>query len=761
MDKHIIVIDCTAKPPEGTKESQPDCHEEFQAQSTDVNPPETLQEHGKEIYADVASWEWDRFLLEGHEALISHDIVNHKRSRLLVISGTDTENISGEDEEILTALTKATLKSQSSLQRDKEKVRLLKLTPKAYKMQFKLIDLGEHFPNPENMPGKEFKERKQKMFQDIQNFKPTAVVLPFTAAKFPSNIDCGVDTLDITKSINNLNVESKLDGMAGIIGADIVNLLRKTKPYLWQNDGVVVANKNCLIFRIKNMFQTNKTLLTSNTRTGITGLTESILNILDFLKRFSVAERITVLIISGCHGHLTDGFSGFTKEELLDDKLYEDVCKLVGLKADDRNSSTTPMLKAQKIYIDAEDDSLLRQPPYRNIKFNILNIKFFHQNANGLLDYVEQLNPSAIILDWCFAKNGDVANLLTKSGIVAKMWLRFERTSIVGMTGKGFIELSKEQTETLRDVAKQIEEGSLNGVILAGAHGSGKTLLGCEVSKIKMAQLKNDKEEFDLHAVDCADGDDARNTPYKGVTLLHLLKNNFFVEEDSPNKKYFYTRKKIKLISGKWIFTSFKDIMLSLQEMFKQQQNSSDRKNIIFLDEVPARFFFKDRFFDEAFDFKWDPNIFVVCCISPTIDQDETDFKEKLENIDKKNFLDPKNIIFKKLSVTYRNSLAIQMFYNVFLAHYTQWSKHYDILTGMMQQPQISTKASYSDHDGNGTNLPLGPKPTFFITKADPRDLSDDELKILEEKVLEKIVGQESSLSALCNGHNKEECSFC
>ena len=115
MNKWRIVIDCTAKPPEGTKERQPDCHEEFQVLSTELDQPETLQEHGKEIYADVASWEWDHFLLEGHESLKSHDIVNHERSRLLVISGTDTENISGEDEEILTALTKATLKSQSSL----------------------------------------------------------------------------------------------------------------------------------------------------------------------------------------------------------------------------------------------------------------------------------------------------------------------------------------------------------------------------------------------------------------------------------------------------------------------------------------------------------------------------------------------------------------------------------------------------------------------------------------------------------------------
>ena len=54
MNKWSIVIDCTAKTPEGTKERQPDCDEEFQMKSTEVDQPETLQEHGKEIYADVA-----------------------------------------------------------------------------------------------------------------------------------------------------------------------------------------------------------------------------------------------------------------------------------------------------------------------------------------------------------------------------------------------------------------------------------------------------------------------------------------------------------------------------------------------------------------------------------------------------------------------------------------------------------------------------------------------------------------------------------
>ena len=132
-----------------------------------------------------------------------------------------------------------------------------------------------------------------------------------------------------------------------------------------------------------------------------------------------------------------------TKKELLDYKLYEATCNVVGLKAEDRNCSSTPIPKAQRMYIDAIDDALLRQPPYRNIKFNVLYIKHFHQKSQALLDFVEELDPSAIILDWCFTKNGDVANLLTKAGVVSRMWMSFERTSIVGMTGNGFIEFIK------------------------------------------------------------------------------------------------------------------------------------------------------------------------------------------------------------------------------------------------------------------------------------------------------------------------------
>ena len=86
----------------------------------------------------------------------------------------------------------------------------------------------------------------------------------------------------------------------------------------------------------------------------------------------------------------------------------------------------------------------------------------------------------------------------------------------------------------------------------------------------------------------------------------------------------------------------------------------------------------------------------------------------------------------------------------------------------------MNPNPSSSSQDGKGTNLPSGPKPTFFITNKGTGELSDDELKILGRKVLEKIRGQDKSLSALCIGIDfayasniiqntdyTEECPFC
>ena len=118
------------------------------------------------------------------------------------------------------------------------------------------------------------------------------------------------------------------------------------------------------------MFETKKTLLISNTRTTIDGVTDSLPGLLDLLKQLAASELITILIISGSHGD--GGVSGLNDKEKLEPKFYEKTCELVGIRSD----RSMPLPKPQARYVDAKDDALLRKPPYRNIKFNILRKSF-------------------------------------------------------------------------------------------------------------------------------------------------------------------------------------------------------------------------------------------------------------------------------------------------------------------------------------------------------------------------------------------------
>ena len=264
------------------------------------------------------------------------------------------------------------------------------------------------------------------------------------------------------------------------------------------------------------MLQTMKTLMTSNTTTTESGIRDSLPRILNRLKRLYGQEFLTILIVSGGHGK--DGESGFTRKHLLYHKFYEETCKLVGILP-----LSEPSTNIQTLHIDAEKKALLRNRLYKKIRFNVLNIKYFHEEGEGdkegLIKYVRALNPSAIIIDWCYSRHADVANVLTKSGIVSEMWLKYERTCIVGTSGKGWIDLDDKQSTVLHEIINQID--SLNGVILMGGHGTGKTLLACEAAKIKMAALGKNHEMFDFYCIDCREdpGSDLKSS------ILNILKN--------------------------------------------------------------------------------------------------------------------------------------------------------------------------------------------------------------------------------------------
>ena len=145
-----MMDDITPIPRKKNKLQQPDGGKRNPETPTESNPSENIGDES----VDLGSWEWDQFLLEDHESLGSHDIGNHHRCRLLVLSGTDTKCLSGDDEEILSLYTKEILKNRESVKKDNEKIKLLQKSTKTNKIQFKLLDLGTYFSNSESMSGR-------------------------------------------------------------------------------------------------------------------------------------------------------------------------------------------------------------------------------------------------------------------------------------------------------------------------------------------------------------------------------------------------------------------------------------------------------------------------------------------------------------------------------------------------------------------------------------------------------------------------------
>ena len=91
------------------------------------------------------------------------------------------------------------------------------------------------------------------------------------------------------------------------------------------------------------------------------------------------------------------------------------------------------------------DNSILNNPLYKDMKFLVLNIKHFQiDRKEELVDYVKDYNPQAVIIDWCYSKDGDVANVLTTSGQsvnhlcspLSEMHSHLERTCMEHVCGK-------------------------------------------------------------------------------------------------------------------------------------------------------------------------------------------------------------------------------------------------------------------------------------------------------------------------------------
>ena len=73
--------------------------------------------------------------------------------------------------------------------------------------------------------------------------------------------------------------------------------------------------------------------------------------------------------------------------------------------------------------------------------------------AKALISYVEACQPTAIVINWCYTKGGNMARLLYKSGICGQMILENER---VLLTGNNAILMDCHQKKFIEDSAAKI-----------------------------------------------------------------------------------------------------------------------------------------------------------------------------------------------------------------------------------------------------------------------------------------------------------------
>ena len=377
----------------------------------------------KETLENAECATWDDFFLGQHDILQKNGVVNLPRTRVVILSGTNIYlNI---DCTIETVYSNKALRNKGCWEQDVDRVNCLQSSPETNNIKFTVLDLGEYFHSLRKLTRNEHRNRKIRLLQDIRNLYPTVIVLSFCAAKFLS-IDNALNIVDhMNKLDKNRPNGAKFDGRDGIAAADVLKELRKN-PSLWQEPLLVTAKG--LLFKTKNIIQFNYTFLSSVTRLNACGIEDSLPRMLDGIKYLGNLEYISILFISGTHGN-RKGVSGFSNLALLEPIFYEESCKLLGI--DPQYSIPTP--EAQPLDENAEDDAILRDPLYRMMRFNVLDIRYFHKDETGLIKYIRAFNPNAIVLDWCYTKGGDVANVLCRSGILTELWLKHERTSMGGL----------------------------------------------------------------------------------------------------------------------------------------------------------------------------------------------------------------------------------------------------------------------------------------------------------------------------------------
>ena len=177
-------------------------------------------------------------------------------------------------------------------------------------------------------------------------------------------------------------------------------------------------------------------------------------------------DNSTILIMAGVHGDeegQLGGDAGNMKE--IQSQFSERVLK---------------HQKAQWLLEEMED---------RQIKIEYLDVlKFYKNNAEfeldegALLQRIHNVNPKMVILIICYSQTLDFRFMLEESGIFAG--IKINRDLCIQSKGQ-ILTMSETQKKFLQTMAKP--ENIERTVWIEGQVGSGKTLLGIEVVKMKLA----------------------------------------------------------------------------------------------------------------------------------------------------------------------------------------------------------------------------------------------------------------------------------
>jgi hypothetical protein len=114
-------------------------------------------------------------------------------------------------------------------------------------------------------------------------------------------------------------------------------------------------------------------------------------------------------------------------------------------------------------------------------------------DLDKLTEAVKSLDPTVILLAFCWSEKSELNDVLRSAGIYTGMILREERAQIIESR---HVELDEGQKEVIRTVA----EKKPRNIFLWGSSGSGKTLLLIEALLMKISQYRREGRHLEVIA---------------------------------------------------------------------------------------------------------------------------------------------------------------------------------------------------------------------------------------------------------------------